>query len=604
MMNIIKKTGIFLLLLALVVLTASLLVVKYEFRESHLDQLDMSKGQKTAFDLSTKKYQGKVYFSKFAYLEDLSAGFSGANHLIEYSFSISDRHIDRLVNRSLTDAGVDYNPAYAGDLFPAGNDISSARIRGIKDYTGWISEREYSSVEKFKEDLKSSIGKYNRSIISERGFGDEKIKELKFRILKETHTGFTAKHPLLMFLFTFGMAVIGSLMYIISKYRKVRPGIKNDYVFRHSLTGRGWMALVLGIYLIGFYILLYWYAYYIAEWALILDPVSQWIAGRDASQWFFYGFVYTMAILIMGVKFMIKYRHSRHHKIRTVSVMFFQLIFAFSIPQILYVLNLPEVDLKNIWPLDYYFFFEWRINEYLEAGTLGIFMFGWGIALIILGVPLITYFLGKRWYCSWVCGCGGLAETAGDPFRHLSDNSLRAWQIERYLVHGVLVFAVAMTAWVLYTFFSGDSVFLGVNSYELRKVYGFAIGAVFAGVIGVGFYTFMGNRPWCRFGCPLAAYLGIVQRFKSRFRISTNGGQCMSCGNCSTYCEMGIDVRAYAQKGQNIIRASCVGCGICAAVCPRGVLRLENKKEKGRFNKPVLLGNDNYIKQSKGSKAH
>ena len=39
---------------------------------------------------------------------------------------------------------------------------------------------------------------------------------------------------------------------------------------------------------------------------------------------------------------------------------------------------------------------------------------------------------------------------------------------------------------------------------------------------------------------------------------------------------MGIDVRSYAQKGQDIVRASCVGCGICAAVCPRGVLRLEN----------------------------
>jgi ferredoxin len=50
----------------------------------------------------------------------------------------------------------------------------------------------------------------------------------------------------------------------------------------------------------------------------------------------------------------------------------------------------------------------------------------------------------------------------------------------------------------------------------------------------------------------------------------------MSCGNCSTYCEMGIDVRAYAQRGENIVRASCVGCGVCAAVCPRGVLSLEN----------------------------
>jgi len=80
---------------------------------------------------------------------------------------------------------------------------------------------------------------------------------------------------------------------------------------------------------------------------------------------------------------------------------------------------------------------------------------------------------------------------------------------------------------------------------------------------------------WCRYGCPMAAILGIQQKLFSRFRITTNGGQCISCGNCSTYCEMGIDVRAYAQKGENIVRASCVGCGVCSAVCPRGVLKLE-----------------------------
>jgi ferredoxin len=47
---------------------------------------------------------------------------------------------------------------------------------------------------------------------------------------------------------------------------------------------------------------------------------------------------------------------------------------------------------------------------------------------------------------------------------------------------------------------------------------------------------------------------------------------------------MGIDVRAYAQRGENVVRASCVGCGVCAAVCPRGVLRLENgSKSGGRY---------------------
>ncbi len=138
---------------------------------------------------------------------------------------------------------------------------------------------------------------------------------------------------------------------------------------------------------------------------------------------------------------------------------------------------------------------------------------------------------------------------------------------------------------------------LNNNSYTgdsaLRAFYGFGIGSIFSGVIGTGFYPILGNRVWCRMGCPMAGILGIQQRLFSKFRITTNGGQCISCGNCSTYCEMGIDVRSYAQKGENIVRSSCVGCGICSAVCPRGVLKLENDNLDGRINSnEILLGND------------
>jgi len=229
----------------------------------------------------------------------------------------------------------------------------------------------------------------------------------------------------------------------------------------------------------------------------------------------------------------------------------------------------------------------------MSSGMLGWFMLFWGIALIIIAVPVMTYFVGKRWYCSWVCGCGGLAETLGDPFRQLSDKSLKAWKIERWMIHAVLVFAVFNTGAVLYTFFTGSYSLLGISTESIKSSYGFLISSMFAGVVGTGFYPLMGNRVWCRFGCPLAAYLGIVQRFKSRFRITTNGDQCISCGNCSTYCEMGIDVKWYAQRGQNIIRSSCVGCGICSAVCPRGVLKLENGLEKGRSNLPTLIRKTN-----------
>jgi ferredoxin-type protein NapH len=110
-----------------------------------------------------------------------------------------------------------------------------------------------------------------------------------------------------------------------------------------------------------------------------------------------------------------------------------------------------------------------------------------------------------------------LAETFGDPFRQLSDKSVKAWKIERWMIHSVLVFAVFMTGLTLYTYFSGNYSPFGIQTGGVQKTYGFLIGSAFAGVVGTGFYPLMGNRVWCRFGCPLAAYLGIVQRFKSRF---------------------------------------------------------------------------------------
>lgn len=458
---------------------------------------------------------------------------------------------------------------------------------------------------------------------------------------------------------------IGTIIFANDAYLTKQKGIKNDGVWFKSISSRGTLAWITGIVLTAFYVVLYFYEGLLGAGTdgvdntglvALFDPLSQLLSGRPASQWFVYGTLYTIAILAFGYKFILKYRHNRYEQIRTVSVMFFQLAFAFLIPEFMYVMNsdLPYYDLKNIWPLNYYNFEQYRVNAFISAGSIGIGMLIFGVVSIFVITPILTYKYGKRWYCSWVCGCGGLAETAGDPFRHLSDKSQFAWQVERWVIHSVLVFVVLMTTAVIYTYLGYDpdkywltrDVFLygvagfltlvftltmvfkrhelgkdakygaigyfvvilaliGIHIFSsetklflfkaetLRSTYGFLIGAIFSGVIGTGFYPIFGNRVWCRFGCPMAAILGFQQRLFSKFRITTNGGQCISCGNCSIYCEMGIDVRAYAQKGENIVRSSCVGCGICSAVCPRGVLKLENDSMKGRINpNEILLGND------------
>ena len=417
---------------------------------------------------------------------------------------------------------------------------------------------------------------------------------LSYTLAKKAGRGFVKENASLIWFLTFGLGMIGALLFMLPNLVLLgKPGIKNNHIYHNSATNRGCVAWLVLIYLVAFYLLLYFKPDYVVNWTYILDPISNFLNGGDASQWFVYGFLYCTIMVTMGVRMYIKYRHNKYQIIRTTSVLFFQIVFAFLIPEIMTNLNMPGYDFKNAFPLDYDFFFEWNLDTLTSSGKIGLFILIWGIVLTLIIVPVMVYFFGKRWYCSWVCGCGGLAETLGDPYRQHSNKSVNAWKLERWLIHSVLVFSLVMTVVTLYCYFSGTTSFIGINSQWIKDTYSFLIGAWFAGVIGTGFYPIFGNRVWCRFGCPLAAYLGLVQRFKSRFRITTNGGQCISCGNCSTYCEQGIDVRAYAQKGENIVRSSCVGCGICSAVCPRGVLKLENGPEVGRINPTeILLGND------------
>lgn len=417
---------------------------------------------------------------------------------------------------------------------------------------------------------------------------------LSYNLAKSSGSGFIINNVGLMWFLTFGLGIIGALLFIIPNFILLgKPGIKNDSIYLESATNRGLLAWLVLAYLVVFYLLLYFMPDYVVNWTYILDPVSNFLNGGDASQWFVYGFLYCIIMIVMGIRMYIKYRHNKYQIVRTTSVLFFQIVFAFLIPEIMSSLNMPGYDFKNAFPLDYDFFFEWNIKSLTNSGAIGLFILVWGTLLTFVIVPVMVYFFGKRWYCSWVCGCGGLAETLGDPYRQHSNKTLNAWKLERWIIHSVLIFSLLMTIITLYCYFSGAYSLFGIKSQWIKDTYSFLIGAWFAGVIGTGFYPIFGNRVWCRFGCPLAAYLGLVQRFKSRFRITTNGGQCISCGNCSTYCEQGIDVRAYAQKGENIVRSSCVGCGICSAVCPRGVLKLENGPEKGRINPTeILLGND------------
>jgi ferredoxin-type protein NapH len=330
----------------------------------------------------------------------------------------------------------------------------------------------------------------------------------------------------------------------------------------HDVKNRGITAWLLSVVLTAFYLVLYF-----TEW---LTPIARAI-GLD-SKWTLYGLLYTIAVTAGGIWVMRKYRHNRYQIVRTSVVIVVQATFAFSIPLLLKFLHQPEYYFSYLWPLK----MDYLTPSYIFSLPLPYILYSFlGSALM---VPILGAFLGKRWYCSWICGCGGLANTFGEPWRHLSDKSSTSWKIERVTIHTVLATSLLLTALLFISWGAGKShPELARFTTGFQSFYGLIVSSMLAGVVGVGLYPLGGTRLWCRFFCPMAALLGLVQKF-GRYRITVKENMCISCGLCSKYCEMGIDVRSYAQAGKSFTRASCVGCGLCAEVCPRGVLRLENRE--------------------------
>jgi polyferredoxin len=295
---------------------------------------------------------------------------------------------------------------------------------------------------------------------------------------------------------------------------------------------------------------------------------------------FWYTILYTGLMTVFGIQAMKRWGFDRKDKFqiwRYVSLLGFQWVFFFLIPEFLFrwavqyqwigerLASDPNFA-QNAWR-SYGLVYAWPLFFYTFFGSPSQVWIVWGVVLSFVLIPILVLFHGKR-YCSWICGCGGLAETLGDRWRHLTPKGPASIRWERMNVP-VLAAAVAITILVLAGNAAGAK---GLTWYNLIA------DTWLVGILPVTLYPFFGGKIWCRYWCPLAKMMEIFSqaftRFKaSRFAIYYND-RCIACGECSRYCQVGIDVMQFALKQETLDNgnSSCIGCGICVTVCPMDVL--------------------------------
>ena len=318
---------------------------------------------------------------------------------------------------------------------------------------------------------------------------------------------------------------------------------------------------------------------------------------------FWYSLVYTLAILIFGVR-RIRRRNTPYVTRQTWTLFAIQAIPLFLLPYIV----LPYLGNQGVFDSGFAqrcadeFFPEanyghgreyWRAFGFILAWPLffwNVFtsqpMWGWLAVSFIqtfVLIPLLIRRYGKGVYCGWICSCGALAETVGDAHRSKMPHG-PAWNRlnmigQLFLLFATILLVTRIGSWIWPDSGMGEIYRVILDRNGLPGLnYVWFVDLLWAGILGVGLYWHFSGRVWCRFACPLAALMHIYTRF-SRFAIVAEKKKCISCNVCTSVCHQGIDIMSFANKGLPMEDPECVRCSACVQSCPTGVLRF------GRYGK-------------------
>ena len=312
---------------------------------------------------------------------------------------------------------------------------------------------------------------------------------------------------------------------------------------------------------------------------------------------FWYTVLYTLTMTVFGIQALKRWGLDRRDKFqiwRYVSLLSFQWIFFFLIPEFLFqwAIKYQWVGARlasdpqfagQAWR-SYGIIYAWPLFFYTFFGDPHKIWVIWGLLLSFVIIPIFVLWHGKR-YCSWICGCGGLAETFGDRWRHLAPKGPTSIKWE-WMNLVVLAAAAVVTVMMLLR----DSLgFLRHPAVWGLETYHLFADVWLVGILPVTLYPFFGGKIWCRYWCPLAKLMHLISKLYtkagvSRYRIVSND-KCITCMECSRNCLVGIDVMSFALKQEPITNAnsSCIGCGVCVSVCPMDVLSF------GTLNAPGLV---------------
>jgi polyferredoxin len=190
-------------------------------------------------------------------------------------------------------------------------------------------------------------------------------------------------------------------------------------------------------------------------------------------------------------------------------------------------------------------------------------------AMVLLVIFLISSWLLKKSFCSWLCPVG----TASEYLWHLGQQLFhRSLILPRWLDIPLRSLKYILLAFFLYVVATLDANGLQqfllapfgiiadvkmLNFFRHMSVIGIAV------ILTLVLLSMMIQNVWCRFLCPYGALMGLVS-ILSPIKIRRDQSTCIDCNKCNKACPSHLPVAQLL----TVRSAECTGCLSCIAACP------------------------------------
>jgi NosR/NirI family transcriptional regulator, nitrous oxide reductase regulator len=190
-------------------------------------------------------------------------------------------------------------------------------------------------------------------------------------------------------------------------------------------------------------------------------------------------------------------------------------------------------------------------------------------AYLQVGILVISAVLLGRIFCGWVCPMGAVQSFIyRKELRkktRIINAGIKLYNWPRYTKYFVLAGLVAS---VLVT---RTPAFASIDPFKALFNFDFSLLIPTIILVILLLISLFWGFPWCKYICPLGAFLSIFARFSFfRIRIADN---CTNCGAChKVFCEYGAIKPGEAKPEIN--QTDCVRCGECISHCPKAAIDL------------------------------